>query len=305
MQSPKKIRKAIFPVAGLGTRFLPATKACPKEMLTVVDKPIIQYAVEEAIQAGIEQIIFVTGRNKYAIENHFDTAYELEQELLAKEKFALLETVRSIKPEHIDIVYIRQAKALGLGHAILCARSLIEDEPFAVLLADDLIYNKENPSHGVLAQMCQMYEMHQKSIIAIEEVEHAKTESYGIIQAKNNILNILNNEKLLQIDKIIEKPKPELAPSNLAVVGRYILNHTIFEHLSQTKSGKGGEIQLTDAISSLLDQEAALAYHYEGQRYDCGDKLGYLKANIAMGLNCSDEKLVQELQAFIRKVLPL
>jgi UTP--glucose-1-phosphate uridylyltransferase len=272
------IKKAIFPVAGLGTRFLPATKASPKEMLTVVDKPIIQYAVEEAIQAGIEQIIFVTGRNKYAIENHFDTAYELEQELFAKEKHDLLECIRSIKPDYIDIVYIRQARALGLGHAILCAQSLLENEAFAVILADDLIFNKEDPRRGVLRQMCDLYQKHQTNMLAIEEVPISQTQSYGVI-AGHSI-----EPDLLSIHNIVEKPKPENAPSNLAVVGRYILEPEIFQYLRAKEIGAGGEIQLTDAIAKLLTSQQVLAYRYQGQRYDCGHKLGYLKANVEMAL---------------------
>jgi UTP--glucose-1-phosphate uridylyltransferase len=277
----KKITKAVFPVAGLGTRFLPTTKASPKEMLSVVDKPLIQYAVEEAIAAGITELIFVTGRNKRAIEDHFDKAYELEAELLAKNKLDLLQQVQSIKPAHVDCFYVRQSEALGLGHAVLCAEKLIGNQPFAVFLADDLLL-AEVP---VMQQMIDIYHHYCCSVIGVEKIDVAHSQSYGVVAGK------LWEDCLLKLSGIVEKPEPKKAPSNLGVVGRYILSPRIFEHIKAVKPGAGGEIQLTDAIATLLNEEQILAYAYTGKRYDCGSKLGYLKATVELGMQhpeCGD-----------------
>ncbi len=270
----KPIAKAVFPVAGLGTRFLPATKASPKEMLNVVDKPLIQYAVEEAIAAGITEMIFVTGRSKRAIEDHFDKAYELEAELEAKNKQSLLEIVRNIKPSHVDCVYVRQAEPLGLGHAVLCAEKLVRDEAFAIILADDLLDGKT----PVLKQMVDLYAKHNASVLAVEKIQPEQTKSYGVVAAKAQSAGIHS------VTGIIEKPAAKDAPSNLGVVGRYILSSSIFGHIRNLKPGSGGEYQLTDAIQTLLQDEPVLAYEYEGVRYDCGSKLGYLKATIEFAL---------------------
>ena len=268
------ISKAIFPVAGLGTRFLPATKACPKEMLPVVDKPLIQYAVEEAYAAGIREMIFVTGRNKRAIEDHFDTAYELEAELLLDRKDALIKLLNDIKPSDMDCVYIRQPKALGLGHAVLCAEKLVRNEPFAVLLADDLMIGKP----PVMKQMIDLFNQHQSSILAVQNVQRAHTDRYGIAQGNVFLPG------LVQITKLIEKPAPSIAPSTLAVAGRYVLTPAVFDHLRKQSVGIGKEIQLTDAIDALLANEKVLAYSYQGKRYDCGSKLGLLQANVDLGM---------------------
>ncbi len=270
----KKITKAVFPVAGLGTRFLPATKASPKEMLAVVDKPLIQYAVEEAYEAGIREMIFVTGRNKRAIEDHFDTAYELESELEASGKKALLDLVHSIKPDDMDCFYVRQPKSLGLGHAVLCAEKLINQEPFAVLLADDLMVGVT----PILRQMTELYAKHQCSILAVQEVPREETQRYGIVKGTQYA------ERLLDVSDFVEKPKPEVAPSNLAVAGRYILSPAVFENIRRQPKGAGGEIQLTDAIAALIGKEKILAFSYEGNRYDCGSKLGLLQATVDLGL---------------------
>ena len=270
----KKLTKAVFPVAGLGTRFLPATKASPKEMMPIVDKPLIQFAVEEAVAAGLTDMIFVTGRSKRAIEDHFDKAYELESELEIRGKGELLEFVRNLLPKNINCIYIRQAEALGLGHAVLCAKSVIDDEPFAVLLADDLL-DGEPP---VMKQMVDVYNTHHCSVLGVQEVPRAETKSYGIVAARPLA------ERLEQISAIVEKPKPEDAPSTLAVVGRYILTPRIFHHLENVRPGKGGEIQLTDGIAALLAEQQVLAYRYAGVRYDCGSKLGYLQAMVEFGL---------------------
>ncbi len=272
--SSKPITKAVLPVAGLGTRFLPATKASPKEMLNVVDKPLIQYAVEEAIAAGITEMIFVTGRSKRAIEDHFDKAYELETELEAKNKHSLLEIVRNIKPSHVDCVYVRQAEPLGLGHAVLCAEKLVRDEPFAIILADDLLDGKT----PVLKQMVDLYDKHEASILAVEKILPEQTKSYGVVAAKHQ------SNGIHSVSGIVEKPAAKDAPSNLGVVGRYILSSSIFSHIRNLKPGSGGEYQLTDAIQALLQKETVLAYEYEGIRYDCGSKLGYLKATIEFAL---------------------
>ena len=266
----KNIRKAIFPVAGLGTRFLPATKATPKEMLPIVDKPLIQFAVEEAIEAGLTEMIFVTGRTKRAIEDHFDKAYELETELASKNKADLLAVVRSVLPPGINCVYIRQAEPLGLGHAVGCARDVVGDEPFAVILADDLI----DARPGALRQMVECAQRHNGSVLCVEDVPRDRTREYGIVSTQPV------GERTERVTAIIEKPAPEVAPSNLAVVGRYVLTPRIFEMIAQGRPGAGGEIQLTDAISALIGEEPVFAYRFEGRRYDCGSKLGYLKATV-------------------------
>ena len=270
----KSITKAVFPVAGLGTRFLPATKASPKEMLPVVDKPLIQYAAEEAIAAGATELIFITGRNKRSIEDHFDDASELETALEASGKQQILELLRGILPSHVSCIYIRQPKALGLGHAVLCAKPVVGDSPFSVILADDLIDAKE----PAMLQMVEVFARKQCSILGVEDVLPAETASYGIVDA------FKIDENLLQLNSIVEKPKPADAPSNLAVVGRYILTPTIFSCLEKVKPGKGGEIQLTDGISDLLKLETVLAYRFAGTRFDCGSKLGFMKANVEYAL---------------------
>ena len=272
--SIRKVRKAVFPVAGLGTRFLPATKASPKEMLPVVDKPLIQYAVEEAVAAGITDMIFVTGRSKRAIEDHFDKAYELETELSLKSKTQMLEIVQNILPKHVNCIYIRQAEPLGLGHAVLCAKPVVNDEPFAVLLADDLL-DGEPP---VLRQMVDTFDYYRCSVLGVQDVPREQTRSYGIVASRPM------GERVEQVAGIVEKPHPDKAPSTLGVVGRYILTPRIFHHLETIKPGSGGEIQLTDGIASLLAEEQVLAYRFDGIRYDCGSKLGYLQATIKLGL---------------------
>ena len=268
----QKIKKAVFPVAGMGTRFLPATKASPKEMLPIVDKPLIQYAVEEAVEAGCTDIVFITGRNKRSIEDHFDKAYELETELERKNKNALLEIAQNILPDGVNLMYIRQTEALGLGHAVLCAAPAVGDEPFAVILADDLI----DAPKGALAQMMDVYNATGSSVLGVETVDPSQTGSYGIVE-------IEPKDAYQRVTSIVEKPKPADAPSNLAVVGRYILTPAIFDLLRHTQAGAGGEIQLTDAIAALLKQETVLAHAFSGQRYDCGSKLGYLQATLAYG----------------------
>lgn len=275
------VTKAVFPVAGLGTRFLPATKASPKEMLSVVDKPLIQYAAEEAFSAGIEELIFVTGRNKRSIEDHFDTAYELESELKAKNKTALLDIVRNVLPEKASCVYIRQPEALGLGHAVLCARQVVGNDPFAVILADDLISGEP----GALEQMVRLYEKHRCSIIGVQNVPREDTSSYGIVHGESI------GGGLHKMDGIVEKPSPDKAPSTLAVVGRYILTPRIFEKLARVTTGAGGEIQLTDGIAALLKEETVLAYEFSGKRYDCGSKLGYLQATVEYALTHPELKV--------------
>jgi len=267
----KRIRKAVFPVAGLGTRFLPATKASPKEMLPIVDKPLIQYAAEEAVEAGIEELIFVTGRAKRAIPDHFDKAYELESELEKDGKTAMLEMVRNILPGHVSCIYIRQSEPLGLGHAVLCARPAVGDEPFAVLLADDLI---DGGARGCLSQMIGQYEHYNSAVLAVQTVPREETQRYGIVATRPI------DSRVSKITEIVEKPKPDVAPSTLAVVGRYVLPGEIMGILADTGRGAGGEIQLTDGIATLLSQQQALAYEFEGRRYDCGSKLGYLQATV-------------------------
>ena len=267
------IRKAVFPIAGLGTRFLPATKASPKEMLTVVDKPLIQYAVEEAYAAGIRQMIFVTGRTKRSIEDHFDTAYELESELEAAGKTELLKVVHSIKPDDMQVVYVRQHRALGLGHAVLCAKELVGNEAFAVLLADDLMVG-EPP---IMLQMVEQFQEWRASILAVQDVPREHTRRYGIVSG-NQI-----GDRLVEVSGIVEKPAPETAPSTLAVAGRYILTPGVFSEIEAQQQGVGGEIQLTDAIASLMRREKVFAYRYQGTRYDCGSKLGFLQATVDLG----------------------
>lgn len=270
----KKVTKAVFPVAGLGTRFLPATKANPKEMMPIVDKPLIQFAVEEAVAAGIRDMIFVTGRSKRSIEDHFDKAYELESELEQRGKKELLEFVRGLLPRNINCIYIRQAEALGLGHAVLCAKPVVGNDPFAVLLADDLLDGEP----AVMKQMVDAYDYYQCSVLGVQDVPRSETRSYGIVAARPLA------ERLEQINAIVEKPKPEDAPSTLAVVGRYILTPRIFHYLETVKPGSGGEIQLTDGIAGLLGEQQVLAYRYDGVRYDCGSKIGYLQAMVEFGL---------------------
>lgn len=267
------IKKAVFPVAGMGSRFLPATKANPKEMLPIVDKPLIQYAVEEAVEAGCTELVFITGRHKRSIEDHFDKAYELENELTIRNKEKLLACVQNVVPSNVSCIYIRQSEALGLGHAVLCAKPAIGNEPFAVILADDLI----DAPKGALRQMIEVYEQTGVSVLGVEEVEKSQTGSYGIVATGE-----LDGRQ--RIENIVEKPHPDVAPSNLAVVGRYILTPRIFEFLSIIQRGAGGEIQLTDAIARLLQYETVIAYPFDGRRYDCGSKIGYLQATVDLGL---------------------
>ncbi|ABM94096.1 UTP--glucose-1-phosphate uridylyltransferase [Methylibium sp. Pch-M] len=268
------INKAIFPVAGLGTRFLPATKAQPKEMLPVVDKPLIQYAVEEAYAAGIREMIFVTGRSKRPIEDHFDMAYELEVELEAAGKAELLELVRQVKPDDMECVYVRQSKMLGLGHAVLCAERLVRNEPFAVLLADDLMVGDK----PILTQMVEQFDEWRASILAVQEVPEDQTRRYGIVAGTPV------NDRMMDVSRIVEKPAPADAPSRLGVAGRYILMPDVFTEIRNQPRGVGGEIQLTDGIAGLLRRQKVFAYTYEGKRYDCGSKEGFLQANIELGM---------------------
>ncbi len=280
--------KAVFPVAGLGTRFLPATKAQPKEMLPVVDKPLIQYAIEEAYSAGIRHMIFVTGRNKRSIEDHFDTAFELEKELEASHKYELLALIRAIKPDDMDCSFVRQSKPLGLGHAVLCAEHIVGNEPFAVLLADDLMINEapsDQPSTNtnasglsVLAQMVKLHAQFGASILAVQEVPLEMVDRYGIVASE------MLEQRLSRVSQIVEKPAPEVAPSTLAVAGRYILTPEIFHQIRQQKTGALGEIQLTDGIANLLKIQHVYAYQYIGKRYDCGSKEGFLEATVELAL---------------------
>ncbi len=275
--SKSVITKAVFPVAGLGSRFLPATKAQPKEMLPIVDKPLIQYAVEEAVEAGITEMIFITGRNKRAIEDHFDKAYELEAELEAAGKQKLLDMVREVIPKHVNCMYIRQPQALGLGHAVLCARPIVGNDPFAVLLADDFMQG-EPGGPGVMAQMTAQFVKEQCSILGVQDVPREHTKQYGIVSTDSF------GDRLERVKGIVEKPAPEVAPSTLAVVGRYVLTNRIFSCLEKVGKGAGGEIQLTDGIEALTQYETVLAYRYAGRRFDCGSKLGYLQASVEIGL---------------------
>jgi len=290
--SMKKIKKAVFPVAGMGTRFLPATKASPKEMLPVVDKPLIQYAVEEAVAAGMDQMIFITGRSKRAIADHFDKAFELEHELEAKGKEELLRIVREIVPDHVSCIYLRQAEALGLGHAVLCALPVVGDEPFAVILADDLIDGRNKPC---LAQMVDVYEYQGRSVLGVERVPQEDTNKYGVVKASRL------EDHVYSVESIVEKPSPDKAPSNLAVVGRYILTPRIFAKLQSTQKGAGGEIQLTDAIAALLQDEQVLAYEFQGKRYDCGSKIGYLEATVEYALK--HDELSEEFRAYLQNLI--
>jgi UTP--glucose-1-phosphate uridylyltransferase len=271
------IRKAVFPVAGLGTRFLPATKAAPKEMLPVVDKPLIQYAVEEAYAAGVRHMIFVTGRSKRAIEDHFDTAYELENELEYANKAELLALVRSVQPDDMVCAYVRQNRMLGLGHAVLCAEPLVGNEPFAVLLADDLMIGQTN-GPSVLTQMATAFRQQGRSILAVQEVPLEQTRRYGIVAGEPA------GKQLIRVEQIVEKPAPEQAPSRMGVAGRYILTPGIFDEIRNQPTGVGGEIQLTDAIARLMAREAVYAFQYEGKRYDCGSKEGFLEATVELAL---------------------
>ena len=277
MNSPQRVRKAVFPVAGLGTRFLPATKASPKEMLPIVDKPLIQYAVEEAHAAGIQHMIFVTGRSKRAIEDHFDTAYELEAELEAAQKHALLKLVRELQPDDMSFSYVRQPRSLGLGHAVLCAAHLVGNEPFAVLLADDLM---TAPPGGepVMAQMTRQFDKLGRSILAVQEVPLEHVRRYGIVVGETV------EPHTLKVSHIVEKPMPEVAPSRMGVAGRYVLTPAIFDILRDQPKGAGGEIQLTDGIARLMTREAVYAWEYSGKRYDCGSKEGFLEATVELAL---------------------
>ena len=284
-----RIKKAVFPVAGLGTRFLPATKANPKEMLPIVDKPLIQYAAEEAIAAGVNELIFVTSSSKRAIEDHFDKNFEMETELERKGKTALLDLVRNVVPKGVSCVYVRQAEALGLGHAVLCAKQVVGNEPFAVILADDLIDGGPSPC---MAQMAATFEYNRCSVLGVERVPEEDTEKYGIVEAD------LVTDGLSRVTSIVEKPSPDKAPSNLAVVGRYILTPRIFDLLESTPRGAGGEIQLTDAIAALLKEEQVLAYEFKGERYDCGSKLGYLKATVEYALQ--HDEVNEEFRDYLR-----
>lgn len=286
-----KVKKAVFPVAGLGTRFLPATKASPKEMLPIVDKPLIQYAVEEAVAAGIETMVFVTGRNKRAIPDHFDKAYELENELRQRGRTETLKILEGIIPAHVSCVFIRQAEALGLGHAVYCARPVVGDEPFAVILADDLV---EDGDRGCMAQMTALFEKEQCSILGVERIDPAETKKYGVVETE------AMTPAVGRLTSIVEKPEPEEAPSNLGVVGRYILTPAIFEKIRQTGRGAGGEIQLTDAIAALLHDERVLAHEFEGRRYDCGAKLGYLIATVEHALK--HDELQEDFRAYLKSL---
>jgi len=285
-----KIRKAVFPVAGLGTRFIPATKAMAKEMLPVVDKPIIQYAVEEAFEAGIEHIVFVTGRGKKALEDHFDRSFEIEHNLKMKGKNDLLKQVQELVPKTGTIIYTRQNQPLGLGHAIWCARDIVGDEPFAVLLADDLIQTDK----PVLSEMVKKFDRLRASMAAVMEVDKDQTDKYGILDAEKV------EEDIVRIKDMVEKPEPEDAPSNLAIIGRYILTPKIFEYLEKGKTGAGGEIQLTDAMRILLKEQPIFGYKFSGKRFDCGDKVGFQKANLAFALERPDmrDKLIE----FIKEI---
>ena len=285
-----KIRKAVFPVAGLGTRFLPATKASPKEMLPIVDKPLIQYAVEEAAAAGITEMIFVTGRGKRSIEDHFDKAYELEAELASHGKVKQLEEIQSLLPDNLHYSYVRQSEALGLGHAVLCARSLVGDEPFAVVLADDLI-DAEVP---VLSQMIDLYEQHASSVVGVQNVPLEQSQQYGIVRPQSM------GVRIHRIADIVEKPQPENAPSTLGVVGRYVFTPEIFDYLENIRPGTGGEIQLTDAIAAMLSAQPALVYEFKGRRYDCGSKIGYLEAVVMYALK--HPAVAEQFTAFLAQL---
>ena len=288
----KRLVKAVFPVAGLGTRFLPATKASPKEMLPLVDKPIIQYAAEEAVAAGMDELIFVTGRHKRSIEDHFDKALELEAELESKGKKGLLAVVRGVLPDHVSCLYTRQPEALGLGHAVLCARPIVGDDPFAIILADDVI--RAEPS--VLQQMVDVYNRYQCAVIGVQAVAPEDVSSYGIVATET----FGSDPRICRVRGIVEKPQPAQAPSNLAVVGRYILPSRIFSCLERVSKGAGGEIQLTDGIASLLQHEQVLCYQFTGHRYDCGSKMGYLQATVEYALE--HPELSEKFRNYLRNL---
>ena len=291
MNDNKFVKIAVFPVAGLGTRFLPATKASPKEMLPIVDKPLIQYAVEEAVDAGIETMVFITGRNKTSIENHFDTAYEIETELKRQNKLKELDLIKNIIPKKIKCIYIRQHQALGLGHAVLCAEPAVGNNPFAVILADDMILSQKK---GCMSQMVEKYNSEHNSIIAVEKVEKDLLHKYGIIEGTKNDSNDW------ELTNIVEKPENETAPSNMGVVGRYILEPSIFNILNNTAEGAGGEIQLTDAIAKQILKEKVIAYEFKGKRFDCGNKLDFLKASVEYGL--SHAQLSDDFKKYLKKL---
>jgi UTP--glucose-1-phosphate uridylyltransferase len=284
------VRHAIFPVAGLGTRFLPATKALPKEMLPIVDKPLMQYAVEEAYAAGVREMVFVTSRHKRAIEDHFDLTFELEDALAKAHKDELLATVRAVKPDDMECVFVRQAQALGLGHAVLCGRQVVGDRPFAVILPDDLMIG----TPPILAQMVEQFEARQASIIAVQEVPAEHTRRYGIVAGQPV------GDRLVDIERIVEKPAPEVAPSRLGVAGRYILTPRVFEEIAKQPRGVGGEIQLTDGIAGLLQSEKVYAYRYAGKRYDCGSKEGFLQANVELAL--AHAELGADFRTYLRSL---
>ena len=294
MKKQARLRKAVFPVAGMGTRFLPVTKANPKEMLPIVDKPLIQYAAEEAIAAGLTELIFVTSSKKRAIEDHFDKNYELESELVLRNKRELLEQVRSVVPKGVNCTYIRQPEALGLGHAVNCASSVVGDEPFAVILADDLIAGHEK---NCMQQMVEIFNESHSSLLGVENIDREETHKYGIINPRSQIGH------LYDVDHIVEKPAPQAAPSSLAVVGRYILTANIFDHLDRIEKGAGGEIQLTDAIASLMVEERVQALAFEGRRFDCGSKLGYLQATVELAMEHPEvgTQFQEYLHEFCRK----
>jgi len=293
MKNLKPVRKAVFPVAGLGTRFLPATKSIPKEMLPIVDKPLIQYAVEEALEAGIDTLIFVTSRKKHAISDHFDTAFELQTRLAEDGKAELLAKVRAIVPDEISRVHVTQPEALGLGHAILCAESVVGDEPFAILLADDMV---RNDGMGALAQMVDVYRNTGSSVIGVEEIPDELTRSYGVVGVEEN------EQQQLAIHTMVEKPAPEKAPSRLGVVGRYILDSSIFAYLHKIPAGAGGEVQLTDGIAAMLATHPVLALPFEGERYDCGSRQGFIKATIDYSLEHEGlrEDILDHMQALLK-----
>lgn len=292
MSTRKRIRKAVFPVAGLGTRFLPATKSIPKEMLPIVDKPLIQYAVEEALEAGIDTLIFITSRKKHTISDHFDTAFELETRLAEQGKTDLLERITGIVPDTVARVHVTQPEALGLGHAILCAESVVGDEPFAILLADDMI---RNDGPGALAQMTEVYRQTGASVIGVEEVPPEWTSSYGIVGVRED------EQGHMAIETMVEKPAPQDAPSNLGVVGRYVLDYHVFEYLRNVGTGAGGEIQLTDGIAAMLGTHPVLALPLEGERFDCGSRHGFIRATIEYAMD--DEEIREEMLNHMVEVL--
>jgi UTP--glucose-1-phosphate uridylyltransferase len=294
MAGRKRVRKAVFPVAGMGTRFLPATKSIPKEMLPIVDKPLIQYAVEEALEAGIETLIFITSNKKHAISDHFDSDFELETKLRRSGKTDLLGRITEIVPEHVDRVYVTQMEALGLGHAILCAAAVVGDEPFAVLLADDMV---KNDGPGALSQMVDVHDRTGASVIGVEEVPLKKTASYGIVGVEEN------EAGFKAIRTMVEKPRPEDAPSNLGIIGRYVLDGSLFDYLRQVRAGSGGEIQLTDGIAAMLADHPVIALPLEGERYDCGSRHGFIEATIKYAMDHDDirEDMLDHLAGLLRK----